>query len=461
MSRYVKLREYNASEPQYQSLLVTDLLDSYVQNDLTDHDYLLRMSLDGQEGGSVKLMKQTVQMFLDIFVEDAELRLGRAFKYQDDKEIGDYIEKDGKWVKNLRGFVTIAQIIKQKLDEELFQKIEFTKWYNDQLEVLAEIQTKIELIKDLVKSMKPLNYAGRIIISVTDDTEQKVIKNYGGKKWKRITNFLRGVRNDDSSKEVGERTGEEYVCLRQSNVPIHSHHVALSNPSTTNPAAWMVKGRGGDESKIVNGTEIQSEDTDRMVDGLSNVSLEYQLSQLEYERRSQITVPHDNMPPYKEVYIWECLEATDEEMEASGEPTTVSYTITWDENGGEPHEQPWTGFSYGQTLESYGSLPVPVRTGYTFQHWSDRYGGTVSLRDIVTGDAKYTAQWKLNAHTIRFHSNGGYFPGKTGDTSSIGRKWGQQIGKFPTAVRDKIDDGDKVTSYELAGWRDSQGQIVA
>lgn len=47
MSRYVKLREYNASEPQYQSLLVTDLLDSYVQNDLTDHDYLLRMSLDG------------------------------------------------------------------------------------------------------------------------------------------------------------------------------------------------------------------------------------------------------------------------------------------------------------------------------------------------------------------------------------------------------------------------------
>lgn len=68
-----------------------------------------------------------------------------------------------------------------------------------------------------------MNYRGRIIVSVTDDTEKKVIKHYGGKSWKRVVNFLRGVDNNDSG--LGKKFGEEYVCLRQSNVPIHTHNV--------------------------------------------------------------------------------------------------------------------------------------------------------------------------------------------------------------------------------------------
>lgn len=259
---------------------------------------------------------------------------------------------------------------------------------------------------------------------------------------------------------MGEKTGEEYVCLRQSNVPIHSHKVTLSEASTTNPAAWMVKGRGGSESRIVNGTETKDDHTDRMVGGLDNAGLEYQISSLEYEERSQVTLPHDNMPPYKEVYIWECLEATKEEMQISGEPAEASYVVTWDENGGSPHEPQWTGFSYGQTLGSFSSLPVPGRTGYTFQHWSDKYGGEVSQQTAVTGDATYTAQWKLNSHTVRFYSNGGRFPGKTGDVSSAVRKYGQTIGKFPKVERESVDDGEIVVSYELAGWLDGRGEAI-
>ncbi len=74
-------------------------------------------------------------------------------------------------------------------------------------------------------------YAGRIIMSVTDDTEKKVIEHYGGARWRRIPNFLRGVEKDDLA--FGEKAGEEYVCLRQSNVPIHTHDVSVKGTTTT------------------------------------------------------------------------------------------------------------------------------------------------------------------------------------------------------------------------------------
>ena len=74
-----------------------------------------------------------------------------------------------------------------------------------------------------MNSVPPLNYIGRIIISHTDDTEQKVIANYGGKRWRRIENFLRGVGEKDPNNIIGQKTGEEYVALRESNIPVHSH----------------------------------------------------------------------------------------------------------------------------------------------------------------------------------------------------------------------------------------------
>ena len=46
---------------------------------------------------------------------------------------------------------------------------------------------------------------------------------------------------------------------------------------------------------------------------MKNVNLEYQISPLEYEKRDSVTLPHDNMPPFREVYIWECVETSDEE----------------------------------------------------------------------------------------------------------------------------------------------------
>lgn len=48
---------------------------------------------------------------------------------------------------------------------------------------------------------------------------------------------------------------------------------------------------------------------------VENTVSNYQMSPLEYHGKSSVTLPHDNMPPYIEVYIWECKEITDEEQE--------------------------------------------------------------------------------------------------------------------------------------------------
>lgn len=50
--------------------------------------------------------------------------------------------------------------------------------------------------------------------------------------------------------------------------------------------------------------------------GVHNVNVDYQLSPLEYlneEDNRHITLPHSNLPPYVEMYMWECVEITDEE----------------------------------------------------------------------------------------------------------------------------------------------------
>ena len=180
-----------------------------------------------------------------------------------------------------------------------------------------------------------MNYIGRIIISYTDDTEQKVIANYGGKAWRRIENFLRGVDENNPENIPGQKFGEEYVELRESNIPIHSHSETLSDDEsqiTTQQQEWMAKNKGGD-TKTVN-TTLRS--TTQSV-GIDTTFRNYQISPLEYPGKdeNEITLPHDNLPPYMKMYIWECTELTDEERLITGEPNDNKCVITWLYNGGK------------------------------------------------------------------------------------------------------------------------------
>ena len=103
---------------------------------------------------------------------------------------------------------TMQELLMKHLDRILMPKSEFLQWYVQKLDALKEIEQKIAVAQGLVVSVPPLNYVGRIIVSYTDDTEKKVIASYGGKSWRRIENFLRGVNVDISTISIFDTSNE-------------------------------------------------------------------------------------------------------------------------------------------------------------------------------------------------------------------------------------------------------------
>lgn len=188
-------------ESHYESNLV-DELEKYGSEYLTSHDYLLRIETSN---GDFDLKKQTILMLVEIFAKTAY------------NELGAFTE-DGR-------FISLDELLSWKLSKELVPLniyAEWTEMVENQFSTIIEMMNQF---MELIVSVKPLNYIGRIIISTTDDIESKVIKNYGGKKWMRITNFLRGVEPGDI--DIGRKFGEDYVELRESSVPDHKHQVQL------------------------------------------------------------------------------------------------------------------------------------------------------------------------------------------------------------------------------------------
>ena len=207
-------------------------------------------------------------------------------------------------------------------------------WYNTKMEQMDRLMEKMNEVKELLVSVRPMNYVGRIVISVKDDTEQKVVKHYGGKRWRRIVNFLRGV--DENDPELGMKLGEKCVCLRESNVPIHTHEMQVATEPASEGNKWMNKDVVGSEVKMVLSSPSSSPETEDAPFEIHNSNLEYQMSPLEYTAKDTPTIPHDNMPPYREVYIWECVEITTDEQTILGDHVLDSFTITWNSNGGVP-----------------------------------------------------------------------------------------------------------------------------
>ena len=183
------------SESYYHSSTVGDLED-FSSDNLTDGDLMLRI-----EDGGKELRSQTVANLLHLYSTYAS----RAFS----------VEIDGM-VK-----VCMDEILQSYLDWFLLKKQEFANWKNGITDEIAFLNSELDEIERMLDSVKPLTYVGRIIISTTDDIESKVIRNYGGRRWKRVMNFLRGV--DESDSELGVKHGEAFVALRSANVANHSH----------------------------------------------------------------------------------------------------------------------------------------------------------------------------------------------------------------------------------------------
>ncbi len=92
----------------------------------------------------------------------------------------------------------------------------------------------------------------------------------------------------------------------------------------------------------------------------------------------------------------------------------IEIVVTLDANNGTIAANPevWTGSGatatkaiiYGTT---YGTLPVPTRTGYTFSVW--KYAGTTineTSSMFVSTSHTLKAEWQTNTYTVKFNKNG-------------------------------------------------------
>ena len=116
----------------------------------------------------------------------------------------------------------------------------------------------------------------------------------------------------------------------------------------------------------------------------------------------------------------------------------ASYTVTFNANGGSVGTTS-KSVTYGST---YGDLPTPTRTGYTFDSWytAASGGSKISSGTTVSITAAQTlyAHWSANAYTITFNANGGSV-----GTTSKSVTYGGTYGDLPTPTR---------TGYTFDGW---------
>lgn len=114
-----------------------------------------------------------------------------------------------------------------------------------------------------------------IIHSTTLDTEEKVKTIYGGTSWTKIEGrFLLGQSDNYAINSVG---GEEKHTLTTSEMPPHNHIAPVI---------------GGQTSGQTSGSW-----TARSVSDLTNANVN--------TKNAGGGAAHNNMPPYKTVYIWE------------------------------------------------------------------------------------------------------------------------------------------------------------
>lgn len=118
--------------------------------------------------------------------------------------------------------------------------------------------------------------------------------------------------------------------------------------------------------------------------------------------------------------------------------TAKTYTVTFNANGGTTSTSSKT-VTYGST---YGTLPTPTRTGYTFNGWYTASSGgtqiTSSSTVSITANQTLYAQWTAKTFTVTFNANGG-----TTSTASKTVTYGSTYGTLPTPT---------YTGYSFLGW---------
>jgi uncharacterized repeat protein (TIGR02543 family) len=116
-----------------------------------------------------------------------------------------------------------------------------------------------------------------------------------------------------------------------------------------------------------------------------------------------------------------------------------TYTVTFNANGGSVSTASKT-VTYAST---YGTLPTPTRTGYTFAGWYTAASGGTSITSSttvsITANQTLYAHWTANTYTVTFNANGGGTP----SPASKSVTYASTYGTLATVSR---------SGHEFLGW---------
>ena len=138
-------------------------------------------------------------------------------------------------------------------------------------------------------------------------------------------------------------------------------------------------------------------------------------------------------------------------LTAHGTRTPITYTITYNLNGGV-QTNPKTTYNIE---DNNFTLVNPTKTGYTFAGWTGSNGTTaqttVTITKGSTGNKTYTATWTANSYTVTADAAGGTIPTTTNWTNASGNgsatksvTYDGTYGNLPTPTK---------TGYTFAGWK--------